>query len=162
MREIKLTQNQVALVDDEDFEYLNQWKWCAHRRDKKYTYYAMRTCYKNGKKTLRMHNVLALRYISDYKELDHIDRNGLNNCKNNLRICTRGENNHNTRNYGKYPKGVDKTIYKYESKKNGLVEYVKYRSRISVNNKSIHLGYFDTIEEASKKYNEASKKYYNL
>lgn len=159
MKVIELTRGQVALVDDEDFDYLNQWKWNAHRRGEKYTYYAVRTCYQNGKKTLRMHNVLASKYINDYEELDHIDRNGLNNCKNNLRICTRGENIHNTRNRGKYAKGVDKTITKYKSK-NGVIEYIKYRARINVKGKSISLGYFKTEDEAYNAYLEASKKYY--
>ncbi len=53
MKEIQLTQGKVALVDDEDFERLNQFKWCAHWNGKHW--YAIRTVYEGKKKTIRMH-----------------------------------------------------------------------------------------------------------
>lgn len=161
MKKIKLTQGQYALVDDNDYDFLSQWKWSAHRRDKNYTFYAVRTCYENGKKTIRMHNAIANNYgINDYDELDHKDRNGLNNQKDNLRISTRGENMHNTRNWGKYPKGIDLHISRYKKKDGTIKEYVKYRTRINVKGKSIHLGSFKNLNDAVLAYNKASKKYY--
>lgn len=160
MKKIELTQGQYALVDDEDYGYLMQWKWCAHRRDKKYTFYAIRTIYPE-KQTLRMHNVIAGRYIKkDYEELDHIDRNGLNNQKSNLKAGTRGGNQHNTRNWGKFPKGVHKHIKKYKLKSGKIKEYVTFRSRINVDGKEIYLGGYKTVEKAVDAYAKASEKYY--
>ena len=160
MKKIMLTQGQHALVDDEDYNFLNQWKWQAHRRDIKYTFYAVRTCYDEGKKTLRMHNIIAEIYIIDVVELDHIDRNGLNNCKDNLRICTKGENRHNRRNWGKYPKGVSKNVSKYKNKQGEVKEYIQYQAMISINSKAIYLGSYNTPKDAEKAYKKAAKKHY--
>jgi hypothetical protein len=158
MKKIFLTQNQYALVDDEDYDFLIQWNWYAHRSDEKYTYYAMRTV---QKKEIRMHNAIAEKYkISDYDELDHIDRNGLNNQKENLRISTRGENNFNRRNWGVMPKGIrlNKSTYK---KRNGEIkEYITYQARINVKGKSIFLGNHKELTKAIDAYAKASKKYY--
>ena len=161
MKKIALTRGKYALVDNEDYEYLMQWKWNAQNNSSKYTFYALRTCYDNGKKTVRMHRALCDRYgIEDYDELDHIDRNGLNNQKENLRVSTRGENCHNRRNWGKYPKGVDRHISRHKLKGGNVKEYITYRSRINVNGKSIHLGGFKTVSEAEQCYNKAAVKYY--
>lgn len=161
MKKIYLTQGQFTLVDDEDYEYLSKWKWYAHRRDKKYTYYAIRTDYSNGKKQIRMHNAIALKYgINDYEELDHIDRNGLNNQKDNLRTVTRGENNFNRRNFGKLPKGIRLHKSKYKKKNGDIKEYIKYQARINVNGKSIFLGNYKELSKAIDSYQRASKKYY--
>jgi hypothetical protein len=91
MKEIKLTQGQVALVDDEDFEKINQFKWFAAKKGK--TFYATRNITVNGKRK----SALMHWYIMDGKSIDHIDRNGCNNCRNNLRFCTHQENQMNNR-----------------------------------------------------------------
>lgn len=82
MKQIPLTQGKFALVDDEDFEYLNQWKWyfnCGYA--KRY----------HNKKTLLMH-VFLMGY-----GFDHKDRNGINNTRINLREATHQENSFNRR-----------------------------------------------------------------
>ena len=91
MKEIQLTQGKVALVDDEDFHYLNQWNWAASK-GKNYVWYAAR---KEGRQRINMH-----RQITNFPKnqiIDHRDRNGLNNQKSNLRICTIQQNNCNRR-----------------------------------------------------------------
>ena len=105
MKTIQLTQGQFALVDDEDYDFLMQWKWQAHKD--KSTYYATRVEYgKNIKKGIKMHRVIM--NTPRNMETDHKDRNGLNNQKYNLRICTRGQNQTNKRNWGKSKnKGVN-------------------------------------------------------
>lgn len=157
MKEIKLTRNKIAFVDDEDYEYLNQWKWNAHTIGKNKPYYAIRSCYERGKKTLRMHRVLIEKYIGEFNyEVDHIDGNGLNNQKENLRIVTRSQNCMNRKGWGKNGKGIKKIIYK---RKNGTL-YVKYQCRIHVNKKYIYLGTYKTIEEAKEVYLKNSKIYH--
>lgn len=88
MKLIPLTQGKFALVDDEYYEYLHQWKWCAHRQ--KHTFYAVRNIVSNGKKkTHAMHRELL---NSGILYIDHKDGNGLNNQRDNLRIASRGQN----------------------------------------------------------------------
>ena len=158
MKKIYLTQKQHTLVDDEDYDFLMQWNWYAHRRDEKYTYYAMRTT-KNKK--IRMHNAIALKYgINNYEELDHIDRNGLNNQKENLRISTRGENNFNRSNWGLMPKGIRLNKSNYIKKNGDIKEYITYQARINVKGKSIFLGNHKKLTKAIEAYANASKKYY--
>jgi len=92
MKEISLTQGQVALVDDDDYERLSQWKWCVTKQ--RNTFYAHRgTSVAGVQKTLKMHRVIL--DCPRGMDIDHIDGNGLNNQKSNLRIVTRRQNNQN-------------------------------------------------------------------
>src|ERR1043165_2122866 len=95
-REIPLTQGYVALVDDCDYEWLSQWKWCAHVAKGGRTAYAFRA------KGIAMHRVIM--NAPEGMDVDHRDHNGLNNTRANLRICTHAENqrnmNHRTKKTG--------------------------------------------------------------
>lgn len=93
MKQIKLTQGQIALVDDEDYEYLNQFKWFAAWDPNTNNWYAVR---RDGYNHVKMHREIL--YIhSEYNltnklEVDHRDRDTLNNQKSNLRTATRSQN----------------------------------------------------------------------
>lgn len=100
MKEIRLTQDQVALVDDCDFERLNKFKWFAHKG--RNTYYAQRNSPKiNGKqRTIFMHHkVIGKPPVG--KMSDHEDGNGCNNQRYNLRHVTNRENSQNRKNIKK-------------------------------------------------------------
>ena len=88
MRKIRITLGKVALVDDDKFDFLNQWKWSTAKRST--TFYAQRTSYKPVKKTIYMHNFVLKKEGS--LDCDHIDGNGLNNQKENLRYVSRRKN----------------------------------------------------------------------
>jgi len=91
MKKIKLTQGKYALVDNEDFDVLNQYKWYFHKAG-----YALRTCHKprNGKKQetykVYMHHVIAGKYKG--LQIDHKNMNTLDNRRDNLRVCTATQN----------------------------------------------------------------------
>ena len=142
MKEIKLTQGKVALVDDEDFEYLNQWKWCAHSDGTRF--YAERSIFTgriNGKKhnkVIKMHRLIM--NPESNMHIDHINGNGLDNQKYNLRVVTHRENHHNRVNSRKFI-GV-------AAIKNG------FAARIKICNRSMHIGFFKTEEEAHNAYKE--------
>lgn len=92
MKLIPLSRGLFAQVDDDMFDYLNQWKWYAHKHGN--TYYARRNDYKNGKqKTLRMHNLIINKRSG--MQTDHRDHNGLNNQRYNLREATTAQNQYN-------------------------------------------------------------------
>lgn len=96
MKEIELTKGKIALVDDADFEWLNQWSWGATRARTGRTHYAQRTVFVNERpKTVIMHRLIM--NAEKGTEVDHIDRNGLNNQRLNLRLATRSQNMANQR-----------------------------------------------------------------
>ena len=114
-KQIKLSQQgknrgkYVALVDDEDFEGLNKYRWSAMPVGR--TVYAVRNI--NGK-MITMHAYLCGR---DGFEVDHIDGDGLNNSRLNLRIATREQNARNRKIIaGRKYKGVQ-PIRSQKSKK---------------------------------------------
>ena len=149
MKTIQLTQNQVALVDDEDYDYLNQWKWCVIKNKK--GYYAIRaTGPRKHRKYIFMH--LFIMNTPSNLQVDHIDHNGLNNQKYNLRNCTAQENQRNStaRGSSKY-RGV--SVY-WE---NGIK---RIKAAIAINGKTLHLGLFKTEEDAALVYDKAVKVYY--
>lgn len=156
MKQIPLTQGQFALVDDEDFEELNQFKWSAAKFKNKF--YAVRTRLKRedffikGKKVMiKMHRqILGLTDPKIY--CDHRDRDSLNNQRHNLRSCDFIENSRN-----KSPEKGSSSKYKgvHWNKKNE-----KWRSSIRINGKSKYLGSFYDEIEAAKKYDEYAKIYH--
>jgi hypothetical protein len=93
-------QNMFALVDDADFEWLSRWKWHAHTGcgtvKNGAIFYAKGKIFLNGKMSaVYMHRLI----ISAEKgqEVDHVNCNGLDNTRSNLRLCTRSQNCQNTR-----------------------------------------------------------------
>jgi hypothetical protein len=89
VRLIPLTKGQFAMVDVADFEWLSQYRWFAMKRNGG-GYYAIT---RRGPRSISMHRLI----MGEPKGLvvDHIDGNGLNNCRCNLRICTSQQNNCN-------------------------------------------------------------------
>lgn len=148
MKYIKLTRGKYAIVNDEDFEHLNKYKWYAHKsRD---TYYAYRGDSLNGKKiVVAMHRqILGLSY-QDGLETDHRNHNGLDNRRDNIRICTRHQNSLNqlaNKNTTSKYKGVSRD-------KN----YKKWHAHIKIHQKSYYIGKFDNEIDAAKAYDIKAK-----
>jgi hypothetical protein len=141
-KEIPLTQGYVAIVDDDDYDDLSQYRW--HVIKTKAHVYAAR--HERGK-GIKHRMILMHRQIMgepDGMDVDHRDRNSLNNRKENLRICTRSQNMANMeKRAGKTAteKGVD---WRPDKK--------KWRARIG----RTFLGYFDTKTEAASAYDAAA------
>lgn len=143
MKKIKLTQGKYALVDDEDYEELNKYKWCAN--NKKCTYYALRNVYDKETKntrTLFMHRIILNTKKGEI--VDHIDGNGLNNQRNNIRICTYSENNINRRVPITNKSGFKGVYWNKKSR--------KWVVQIKKNGIRKFIGYFAEIEKAKDAY----------
>lgn len=76
-------------------------------------------------------------------EVDHIDGNGLNNKRSNLRIVTNSENQYNRRHKRKYPKSGVPGVYWFPPTS-------KWKAQVILNGKDVHLGYFDNVREAAE------------
>ena len=137
MKTIPLTKNKVAIVDDEDYVFLNQWKWHYHRE-----YAARAITVSNGKQTrIYMHDIL-MPHPSDL-EVDHINRNGIDNRKSNLRIVTHKQNADNRREIFKNNTSGVKGVCFH----NG-----KWQASYRHHGHLIYIGRFDTIEQAKEAY----------
>lgn len=153
-------ENKPCYLDDIDYLIFNKLKWSLSNG--KYTSYA-RT--RISGKNVFMHR-LILGLTNPKILVDHKDRNGLNNQRENIRICTPSENQKN-----KKPSGVSKYIgvsrhvskRKYKNKSGVIIEYKAHPawfSSIKYNGKYICLGRFKNEEDAAKAYNEAALKYH--
>lgn len=143
MREIPLTQGKVALVDDADYESLSMYKWHAWKNPKTGEFYARRNIVVNGKKTIiAMHTVLM--QPPEGHEVDHVNLNGLDNRRENLRVVTRSQNMANTRSRG------GSSAYKGVSWSN---QAKKWHAYIGYQKRRIHIGFFNEERDAAAAYN---------
>jgi len=146
MKEIQLTKGYVAIVDDEDYEELSKHKWYA--QTKRFVQYAKRACYKNGDQiTISMHRIIT--NCPDGMQVDHINHNGLDNRKENLRICTNQENSRNQMKHISTTLGMVKGVVISK-----CIKSKPYKARIRYNGKAKDIGYFATIEEAALAYDK--------
>lgn len=145
---IPLTKDKVAIVDDADFEWLNQYKWWYHSAG-----YAVRGIEKDGqKRTIYMHRSIIKppsNLLVDHRNLD-----GLDNRQCNLRMCTHNQNHMNSpKRLGctsRY-KGVcwDKVRRKWET-------YIRFAGRRH------HLGRFNEESDAARAYNTAATEHFGI
>lgn len=148
MKEIPLTRGQVALVDDEDFDWLMQWKWRTQSLPSFRGFYAARGVGPRGQHTtVYMHRLILGLQPGDGRQGDHINHNTLDNRRSNLRIVTLQENRWNIQG--------TKGFY-YDPRKR------KYRAEIWVNNKKKHLKDCDTPEEAHQAYLDGKARYHRI
>jgi hypothetical protein len=148
MKEIKLTRGLIALVDDEDYDYLNQFKWNANKSRDTKSFYATRY------PGIKMHRVIM--NTPDNLEVDHIDHNGLNNQRCNLRNCTRSQNHMN-----KNPKGDSKYLgVSWDKSKNKWRTFIQTRQTSDHRRKTLYSGTFLTENEAAVAYNNKAKEFF--
>jgi len=137
-----LTRGKFAIVDPEDYDLLSRCKWCAVKDSN--TYYAVRS---RQNKQIRMHREIMK--VPKHLVCDHINHNGLDNRKNNLRICTKQQNTHNQKprktGTSKY-KGVD-----WNKRQR------KWRARIYYESRCHYLGYFNNEIDAAKAYDKKAR-----
>jgi hypothetical protein len=135
LKTIELTQGRVALVDDEDFELLEQHSWYFNT-GRGYV------CSSIGGKTTYIHRLIMHPELGLH--VDHINGDKLDNRRCNLRLCTHAENMRNRVKWrGRKFKGVSRFRH-------------KWRAVIGANNITKHLGVFDTEEDAATAYDSAA------
>lgn len=141
-KQIPLSRGLFSLVDDSDYEWLSQWKWAAVPSGD--TFYAKRADSSLGKlfvKSILMHRQIL--NAPQGMEVDHIDSNGIDNRRANLRLVTRTENLRSRRTFKNSGTGLKGVTF---NPQNGRWKAV------------INLGTYDTAEEAARAYDEAIRK----
>jgi hypothetical protein len=144
MKMIPLTQGKFAKVDDRDYDFLMQWKWCATKGRK--SFYAVRTETPNI--TVIMHRLIA--DAPKGKEVDHINHDGLDNRRENLRVCTHSENMRNQRK----PAGRS-SKYRGVSKQGN-----KWRVELKIDNKRAYKESFHGEIDAARAYDAKARELY--
>lgn len=149
MKEIPLTQGKVTIIDDDMINRVSYFKWYTIKKSRRVgdAYYVV-TSFGKKRRHLSMHR-LIMGNICDEFNVDHINGNGLDNRRENLRICTNSQNAMNRRKLlgcSSIYKGV---FYQKRLK--------KWAARYKINGVRTVIGYFDNEEGAALAYNKAVK-----
>ena len=149
-KQIPLSRGLFATVDDEDFEWLSQWKWSALRVQKGNSaerFYACRTDTSTGKqRMILMHRALAK--PAARMNVDHRDLDTLNNRKGNLRHCNQGQNSLNQNGHSDRRGSRFKGVSWHKKNRKWISEF---RGR--------YIGSFEKEEDAARAYDTAAVAY---
>jgi hypothetical protein len=151
VKTIPLTKGKVAIVDDVDYGYLMQWTWHV-AKGVRYAARCPRLVDNSNAHIIYMHRVVADRMTLLGSCIDHIDGNGLNNSRSNLRLATDSQNKAN-----RGPQRDNTSGYKGVTWDKGRR---RWHAQIKQQYRNIFLGRFTDIVDAAKAYNEAALKYY--
>ena len=138
MKKIQLTKGFVTLVDDEDFELLSQWEW---------SYKGGYACKRKQGKNIWMHRLII--ETPQGMQTDHIDGDGLNNQRNNLRVCTWSQNQANRGKQKNNTSGYKGVCWDKREK--------KWRVTICSDGIRYHVGLFVSKTEAARAYNKKAQ-----
>ena len=139
IKKIKLTQGKFAIVDEDDYERINKYKW-GYLKTKDGNIYAQRGHRLNDNRTLYMHRFIMGEPKGKY--VDHINRNGLDNRKVNLRISNNHLNQYNRKLNKNNTSGYNGVYWSKKTK--------RWISQMMIYWKMIRIGSFDSKEDAYK------------
>jgi hypothetical protein len=149
MKEIPLTKNKVALVDDDVFDQLSQHKWRCIGIDFRYAARRIRRP-RQPEQAIYMHREIMAAPAGLL--VDHINGNSLDNRRCNLRLVTDAENNRNKRQRSDNTSGFTGVNFAKRER--------KWRVSITVNSRNIYIGFFENEVDAARAYNEAAVKHH--
>jgi len=145
---VQLTQGRETIIDISDMNMIKRYRWCISQCGKRW-YAKTNTKIQDKRVTLRMHRLIMGLSKGDKIEVDHIDGDGLNNRRINLRVCTKQQNQMNKR-----PNSNTFSKFKGVSESRGNK---KWTARIRKCGKQYCLGCFDDETEAAKTYDKKAK-----
>lgn len=143
LKEIPLTQGYIALVSDEDYERVSQYKWHA---------LVLHNGVRPARKDENQKTILMYRFITDAppeRVVDHRDGNTLNNTRDNLRVCSLCDNQANRKK--QFSHDGYKGVHRFRN---------KWMAAIRVRGKRIYLGCFNDPVEGAKKYDKAARTHF--
>lgn len=136
MTQILLPDGLVALVDDEDTELVGKYKWVSRRERCGRTFYVQRNVIlEDGRRTTQQLHQLIMGAVG----VDHINRNGLDNRRSNLRLATPSQNAANSGPRSGSYKGVTQ-------------RQARWRAQIRIDGHNMQIGTYDTPEDAARAY----------
>jgi len=146
-KEIPLTKGAVALVDDDMYDYLMQWKWHLGSQG-----YAVRNCKRTevGRKKISMHTMIIKPVFN--MVFDHASGNKLDNTRKNLRLCTKAQNSYNKHSQRNNKSGF-RGVYWHKNNKG-------WQAQIRVNYKNIYIGTYHDAELAARAYDAEARKHF--